>query len=84
MGINTKVLFLLDLISIKPGALQYRFDVRHHLRVTTRIRRRVTTIETKLIGVFPHNILDSTGFTFPIRFGPGPANGWYVREPSRA
>jgi hypothetical protein len=81
-GINPKVLLFLDLISIKPGALQYRFDVRNHLRVTACIRSRVTTIKTKLIGVFAHNVLNSTGFAFPTQFCPGPANGWYVREPS--
>jgi hypothetical protein len=83
-GVKTKVLLLFHLVSTKPGALQHRFDVRNHLRVTARVRSRVTMIKTKLIGVLPHNILDSTGFAFPIRFCPGPANGWYVREPSCA
>lgn len=80
-GVNAKVLLLLDLVFTKPGAFKYRFDVRNHLRVTARVRNRVTVIKTELIGVLAHNVLNSTGFALPIRFCPGPANGWYVGEP---
>ena len=78
-GVEAKVLLFFDLVFTKPSARQYRFDIRNHLRMTTRVRDRVTMIKTKLVGMLAHNVLDSTGFAPPTRFCPGPADGWYVR-----
>jgi hypothetical protein len=61
-GIKAKELFFFDLVFMKPSARQYLFDIRNHLRVTTRVRNRVTMIKTKLVGMLAHNVLDSTGF----------------------
>ena len=79
-----EVLFLSELVFKKARAFKYVFDIRNHLRVTTRVRDRVTVIEPKLVGMLAHDILDPAGFTLPVRFGPGPADCWYVPEPSCA
>lgn len=41
-----EVLFLSDLVFAKARAFKYVFDIRNHLRVTTRVRDRVAVIET--------------------------------------
>ena len=33
---------------MKPSARQYFFDIRNHLRVTTRVRNRVTMIKVPM------------------------------------
>ena len=77
-----EVLFFFDLIFAEARAFQYRFDIRNHLRVTTHIRDRVTVTQPKLVSMLAHYILDPAGLSFPIRFFPRPADGWYVPEPS--
>lgn len=79
-----EVLFLFDLVFQKARAFQYLFDIRSHLRVTTRVRDRVSVIETKLVSVFAQDILDSTALALPVRSCPRPADRRYVCEPSRA
>jgi hypothetical protein len=83
-SVKTKELLFFDLIFMKPRAPQYLFDIRNHLRVTTRVRNRVTMIKAKPVSMLAHNVLDSTGFALPTWFCPGPADGWYVRQPSGA
>ena len=80
-GVKAKVLLFFDVLFRKASARQYRFDIRNHLRVATRVRNRITVIKTKLVGMLAHNVLDSTGFALPTRFCPGPADGWYIRQP---
>lgn len=77
-----EVFLLFDLVSAKPCACQYRFDIRNHLRVTTGVCDREDMIKPKPVGVLAQNILNATGFTFPTWFCPGPADGWYVRQPT--
>src|SRR5688572_20057136 len=83
-GVKTKESFFFDLVFMKPRAAQYIFDIRNHLRVTTRIRNRVTMIKTKPVGMLAQNVLDSTGFALPTGFCPRPADGRDVRQPSGA
>jgi hypothetical protein len=46
-GVKAKELFFFDLIFMKPSVPPVSFDIRNHLRAPTRVRNRVTMIETQ-------------------------------------
>ena len=70
-----EVLFFLDLILAITCALEYVFDIRNHVRMTTRVRDRVGMVHSSLVSVFAHDILDPSGLALPVRFFPRPADG---------